>query len=90
MLFFGVSFFLILEFFNDVITFFDLSVFSFGITENSFKSSFAINLIGCGSQCQPPMPAASNNRTNNIFFCVILGGTPCWDLSRSCQALFSI
>ena len=39
------------------------------------NSCFAINLWGCGRQCQPPTPAGSNNETNNIFFCVI---PPIW------------
>ena len=30
-------------------------------------SWFAINLSGCGKQCQPPTPAGSDNGTNNIF-----------------------
>ena len=28
-----------------------------------------------GRQCQPPMPAGSDNATNNLFFCVV---PPTW------------
>ena len=45
-----------------------------GVESKSY-SWFAINLSGCGRQCQPPTPAGSNNGTNNIFFCVI---PPIW------------
>ena len=34
-------------------------------------SWFAINLWGCGRQCQPSAPTGPNNGTNNIFACVI-------------------
>ena len=38
-------------------------------------SWFAINLSGCGTQCQPPTPAGSDNGTNKIFLCVV---PPIW------------
>ena len=38
-------------------------------------SWFAINLSGCGTQCQPPTPAGSDNGTNKIFLCVV---PPTW------------
>ena len=40
-------------------------------------SWFAINLWGCGSQCQLPTPAGTDSVTNNIFFCVV---PPTWPL----------
>ena len=41
-------------------------------------SLFAINLSRCGRQCQPPTPAGSENRTSNIFFCVVSPTWPPW------------
>ena len=35
------------------------------------NSWFAISLLGCGGQCQPPTPAGSNNGINDIFLCVV-------------------
>ena len=36
------------------------------------NSWFAINLSGCGTQCQPPTPAGSDNGTNKLFFVLYL------------------
>ena len=48
------------------------SIFHDNVIGNSW---FAINLLGCGTQCQPPTPAGSDNGTNKIFLCVV---PPTW------------
>ena len=50
------------------------------------NSWFAINLSGCGTQCQPPTPAGSDNGTNKIFLCVV---PPTWPPYRQMQTINS-
>ena len=47
-------------------------------------SYFAINLLGCGGQCQPRTPAGSGNGINNMFLCVV---PPTWLPSRQMQTI---
>ena len=48
---------------------------NFWYNEQSSNTWFAINLSGCGTQCQPPTPAGCDNGTNKIFLCVV---PPTW------------
>ena len=43
-----------------------------------WNSWFAINLSGCGGQCQTPTPTESDNGINKIFLCVVPPTWPPW------------